>query len=171
MKSHQLNNPITRAGLGIAALILIVFLSNWLISLTSFGTKGADFTEDKIHTLSSGTKNILKKLDAPVTIRFYASRKTEALPRETKLFIKRVDDLLKEYVQLSNGKLRVENLDPQPDTDAEDSANLDGIQAQTIAQYENAALGLAISCLDQTTRINIDPFDVNALDDLSLIHI
>lgn len=165
MKSQQLNNPITRAGLGITALILIVFLSNWLISLTSFGTKGADFTEDKIHTLSSGTKNILSKLDAPVTIRYYASRKTEALPRETKLFIKRVDDLLKEYVQLSNGRLRVENLDPQPDTDAEDSASLDGIQTQNIAQYENAALGLAISCLDQTTRINIDPFDVNALDD------
>ena len=165
MSAPKVTHPVVRAAFGIAALVLIAFLSNWLISLTSFGTKGADFTADKVHTLSKGTKSILGKLDAPITIRYYASRKTEALPRETKLFIRRIDDILKEYVNLSNGKLRVEELDPQPDTDAEDSANLDGIQAQTIAEYENASLGFAISCLDQTTSINIDPFDTRALDE------
>ncbi len=165
MNHPKTTHPVVRAALGIAALVLIAFLANWLISLTSFGTKGADFTEDRVHTLSKGTKSILSKLDAPITIRYYASRKNEALPRETKLFIRRVDDILKEYVNLSNGKLRVENLDPQPDTDAEDSANLDGIQTQNINQYENVSLGLAISCLDQTSRINIDPFDTQALDE------
>jgi ABC-type uncharacterized transport system involved in gliding motility auxiliary subunit len=165
MHHPKTTHPVVRAAFGIAALVLIAFLANWLISLTSFGTKGADFTEDKVHTLSKGTKSILSKLDAPITIRYYASRKNEALPRETKLFIRRIDDILKEYVNLSNGKLRVENLDPQPDTDAEDSANLDGIQTQNINQYENVSLGLAISCLDQTSRINIDPFDTQALDE------
>ncbi len=165
MHHPKTTHPVVRAAFGIAALVLIAFLANWLISLTSFGTKGADFTEDRVHTLSKGTKSILSKLDAPITIRYYASRKNEALPRETKLFIRRVDDILKEYVNLSNGKLRVENLDPQPDTDAEDSANLDGIQTQNINQYENVSLGLAISCLDQTSRINIDPFDTQALDE------
>jgi len=165
MQHLKTTHPVVRAAFGITALVLIAFLANWLISLTSFGTKGADFTADKVHTLSTGTKSILSKLDAPVTIRYYASRKNEALPRETKLFIRRIDDILKEYVNLSNGKMRVENLDPQPDTDAEDSANLDGIQTQNINQYENVSLGLAISCLDQTTRINIDPFDTQSLDE------
>ena len=165
MQHLKTTHPVVRAAFGITALVLIAFLANWLISLTSFGTKGADFTEDKVHTLSKGTKSILSKLDAPVTIRYYASRKNEALPRETKLFIRRIDDILKEYVNLSNGKMRVENLDPQPDTDAEDSANLDGIQTQNINQYENVSLGLAISCLDQTTRLNIDPFDTQSLDE------
>ncbi|MFM2170768.1 MAG: hypothetical protein RI957_997 [Verrucomicrobiota bacterium] len=165
MQHLKTTHPVVRAALGITALVLIAFLANWLISLTSFGTKGADFTADKVHTLSPGTKSILSKLDAPLTIRYYASRKNEALPRETKLFIRRIDDILKEYVNLSHGKLRVENLDPQPDTDAEDSANLDGIQTQNINQYENVSLGLAVSCLDQTTRINIDPFDTQSLDE------
>jgi ABC-type uncharacterized transport system involved in gliding motility auxiliary subunit len=165
MHHPKTTHPVVRAALGITALVLIAFLANWLISLTSFGTKGADFTEDKVHTLSPGTKSILSKLDAPVTIRYYASRKNEALPRETKLFIRRIDDILKEYVNLSDGKLRVENLDPQPDTDAEDSANLDGIQTQNINQYENVSLGLAIACLDQSSRINIDPFDTQMLDE------
>ena len=165
MHHPKTTHPVVRAAFGIAALVLIAFLANWLIALTSFGTKGADFTEEKVHTLSKGTKAIVSKLDAPVTIRYYASRKTEALPRETKLFIRRIDDILKEYSNLSDGKLRVENLDPQPDTDAEDSANLDGIQTQNINQYENVSLGLAISCLDQTSRINIDPFDTQSLDE------
>lgn len=165
MHTPKVTHPVVRAAFGIAALVLIAFLANWLISLTSFGTKGADFTEDKVHTLSKGTKSILGKLDAPITVRYYASRKTEALPRETKLFIRRIDDILKEYVNLSKGKLRVENLDPQPDTDAEDSAGLDGIQTQNINQYENVSLGLTISCLDQNTSININPFDTQALDE------
>ncbi len=165
MQHLKTTHPVVRAAFGITALVLIAFLANWLIALTSFGTKGADFTADQVHTLSKGTKSILAKLDAPLTIRYYASRKNEALPRETKLFIRRIDDILKEYVNLSNGKLRVENLDPQPDTDAEDSANLDGVQTQNINQYENVSLGLAVSCLDQTTRINIDPFDTQSLDE------
>jgi ABC-type uncharacterized transport system involved in gliding motility auxiliary subunit len=165
MHHPKTTHPVVRAAFGIAALVLIAFLANWLIALTSFGTKGADFTEDKVHTLSKGTKSIVSKLDAPVTIRYYASRKTEALPREAKLFIRRIDDILKEYANLSDGKLRVENLDPQPDTDDEDSANLDGIQTQNVNQYENVSLGLAISCLDQTSIININPFDTQSLDE------
>jgi hypothetical protein len=36
------------------------------------------------------------------------------MPEEIKLHMRRVDDLLKEYASLSEGKLRIENLDPSP---------------------------------------------------------
>ena len=165
MHHPKTTHPVVRAAFGIAALVLIAFLANWLISLTSFGTKGADFTEDRVHTLSKGSKTILEKLDAPVTIRYYASRKNEALPRETKLFIRRIDDILKEYANLApEGKLRVENLDPQPDTDAEDSANLDGINGQRMDD-QNLYFGLAVSCLDKTSVIPfLDPRDETMLE-------
>jgi ABC-type uncharacterized transport system involved in gliding motility auxiliary subunit len=79
------------------------------------------------------------------------------MPEEIKLHMRRVDDLLKEYASLSKGKLRIENLDPQPDTDAEDSANLDGINGQRMDD-QNLYFGLAISCLDKTSVIPfIDP--------------
>ncbi len=139
---------ITRAALGIAALVAIAILANWLVSLTSFGNRGADFTENKIHTLSDGTEAILGELDTPVTIRYYASRNTDYMPEQLKLHIKRVDDLLKEYANLSGGKLRIENLDPEPDTDAEDSANLDGLSGQNI-NGDNLYLGMAVSALDK----------------------
>ena len=106
--------PITRAALGIAALVAIAILVNWLVSLTSFGNRGADFTENKIHTLSEGTKAILGELDTPVTIRYYASRNTDYMPEQLKLHIKRVDDLLNEYSNLADGRLRIEDLDLNP---------------------------------------------------------
>ncbi|MGJ8633272.1 MAG: Gldg family protein [Luteolibacter sp.] len=139
-----------KAFLGITALVVIAILANWLVSLTPIGNRGIDFTENKVHTLSDGTKSILAELDTPVVIRYYATRSSDYMPEQLKVHMKHVDDLLKEYASLSNGKLRVENLDPEPDTDAEDSANLDGINGQQINQ-DNIYLGMAISSLDKKT--------------------
>ena len=142
-------HPVTRAALGIAALAAIAILANWLISLTSLGNKGADFTENKIHTLSEGTRSLVSELDTPVVIRYYATRNSAYMPEDMKIHMRRVDDLLKEYASLSNGKLRIENFDPEPDTDAEDSANLDEISGQRIND-QNLYLGLAVACRDKT---------------------
>jgi ABC-type uncharacterized transport system involved in gliding motility auxiliary subunit len=151
------NSPITRATVAVIALAAIAIFANWLISLSSFGNRGADFTEKQIHTLSNGTRAILGEIGAPVVLRYYASRNTDYMPEEIKLHMRRVDDLLKEYASLSKGKLRIENLDPQPDTDAEDSANLDGINGQRMDD-QNLYFGLAVSCLDKSSVIPfIDP--------------
>lgn len=160
----KITHPVTRSAFGVAALVAIAVLANWLVSLTPAGNRGADFTEKQIHTLSDGTKAILGELDTPVVIRYYASRNTDYMPEEMKLHMRRVDDLLKEYSSLSKGKLRIENLDPQPDTDAEDSANLDGINGQRIDD-QNLYFGLAVSCLDKTSVIPfLDPRDETMLE-------
>jgi ABC-type uncharacterized transport system involved in gliding motility auxiliary subunit len=158
-------HPTARAILAITALLVIVIAGNMLVSSLGIGHKTLDLTEDRIHTLSEGTGNILDELAAPVVIRYYASRSTDYMPEEFKLHMRRVDDLLAEYENLApDGKLRVENLDPQPDTDAEDAANLDGISGQTI-NNENVYLGLAVSCLDRTTTIPfLDPGDETMLE-------
>jgi ABC-type uncharacterized transport system involved in gliding motility auxiliary subunit len=156
-------HPVTRAALGVAALVVIAILANWLVSLTPLGSRGADFTENKIHTLSQGTRAIIKELDTPVVIRYYASRSTDYMPEQIKLHMRRVDDLLKEYATLSD-KLRLEELDPQPDTDAEDSANLDGISGQRIDD-QNLYFGLAVAALDRTRVIPfLDPRDETMLE-------
>jgi ABC-type uncharacterized transport system involved in gliding motility auxiliary subunit len=159
-----MKSPVTRASLGIIALLAIAVLANWLISLTPYGNRGADFTENQIHTLSEGTKSILGELDTPVVIRYYASRNSDYMPEQLKVHIRRVDDLLKEYANLSNGKLRVENLDPQPDTDAEDSANLDEISGQSINE-DNLYLGMAVSALDKKVVLPfLDPNEETMLE-------
>jgi ABC-type uncharacterized transport system involved in gliding motility auxiliary subunit len=160
----KITHPVTRAALGVAALVAIAILSNWLVSLTPLGNRGADFTEKQIHTLSDGTRAILGELDTPVVVRYYATRNTDYMPEQVKLHMRRVDDLIKEYASLSKGKLRIENLDPEPDTDAEDSANLDGINGQRMDD-QNLYFGMAISCLDRTSVIPfLDPREETMLE-------
>ncbi len=96
-----------------------------------------DLTEDKAYTLSAGTQAILKKLDTPVTIRFYCTQTESATPETVylKSYARKVEDLLFEYKQVAGSKLKIEKYDPQPDSDAEDSARLDGIEPQAAAGH------------------------------------
>ena len=162
--SIKTTHPTQRAILGIVAVILIVIFSNWLVRSTSLGNRSIDLTEDKRHTLTDGTKAILSELDHRVIIRYYATRKSEAMPRRVKNYMRKVDDLLHRYQSLAHGQIHIEHIDPQPDTDAEDSANLDGITGLRIDD-ENLYFGLSISCLDQQTAIpRLDPNDETMLE-------
>ena len=154
-KNSSPSNPVFNTTLGILALITIAFFANWLVSLTAIGNRALDLTEEKVHTLTPGTKSILAELkesDAEVTINYYATRDAEFMPRALKLYMKKVDGLLKRYQALAGENLRIVNLDPKPDTDAEDSANLDGIIGQSLNE-ENLYLGISISFLDEKAAI------------------
>lgn len=163
-KEGKTIHPVTRAVLAIVALIIIVVAGNMLVSTLGIGHKALDLTEDQIHSLSPGTEAILDELAAPVVIRYYATRSTDYMPEDLKLHMRRVDDLLAEYESLSNGNLQIENLDPEPDTDEEDAANLDGIAGQSI-NNENLYFGIAISCLDRSAKLPfLDPNDETMLE-------
>ncbi len=114
-----------------------------------------DMTADKAYTLSEGTKRILGSLDTPVQIRFYFSQRDSATPVDLKTYAARVEDMLKEYQLLAKGNLEIKKLDPVPDTEAEDSANLDGIQGQMLQPLggDRIYFGLAVSCLDERATI------------------
>lgn len=109
-----------------------------------------DLTKEKAYTLSDGTRSILQKLDTPVTIRFYCTQSENATPETVFLrdYARRVEDLLNEYKQAAKGKLVLQKFNPQPDSDAEDSARLDGVEGQELSNGERFYLGLAVSLLD-----------------------
>lgn len=149
------SKPVLNTVLGIIALVLIAFFANWLVSLSAVGNRTLDLTEDKVHTLTDGTKAILAELkdsEAEVVINYYATRDAEFMPRNLELYMKKVDGFLKRYQALAGDNLRIVNLDPKPDTDAEDSANLDGIAGQSL-NGENLYLGLSVSFLDEKAAI------------------
>ncbi|HXT09984.1 MAG TPA: GldG family protein [Candidatus Angelobacter sp.] len=138
------------AGVVIMAAVLVAFNL-----LTAPVHDRVDLTKDKAYTLSAGTKAILKKLDTPVKIRFYCTQAENATPYSVylKSYAKRVEDLLTEYQQAGHGKLVIQKIDPQPDSDAEDSARLDGIDAQNLPDGQRFYLGLAVSQLDAKEAI------------------
>ena len=105
-----------------------------------------DFTEDRLFTLSQGTKDILANLDTPVELRFYCSQGgSEAAQLFVKNYSRNVDDLLKEYSKAAKGMLRVKRYNPEPDSDAEDMAHADGVEGQTINTGDVIYMGIAIS--------------------------
>jgi len=112
-----------------------------------------DLTAEHAYTLSAGTKAILARLDTPVQIRFYASQSAEGMPVFLKTYAQQVDDLLGEYRQNSRGLIQVQKLDPEPDSDAEDSAKLEGVEPQLLSNGERVYLGLSVSLLDQKEAI------------------
>jgi ABC-type uncharacterized transport system involved in gliding motility auxiliary subunit len=139
---------------GVVAVLVILIAVN---VLGNFLKVRSDLTENKIYTLSPGTKRILDKLDTPVEIRFYYSKDNSSMPVPLRTYAQEVEDLLSEYQQAGHGKIQVVKLDPKPDSDAEDSARLDGVQGQTAAANltgDKIYLGLAVSCLDAKTAIS-----------------
>lgn len=141
---------------GVAAMALILIAVNVIGGVVK---QRVDLTKERAYTLSKGTRNILGKLDSTVKIRFYCTQ-GETAPETVflKNYAKRVEDLLGEYKQAAHGRLIIEKYDPQPDSDAEDSARLDGVEGQPLRSGERFYLGLAVSLLDEKQAIPfLDP--------------
>ena len=128
--------------IGVGVMLIIVVAINVIASAL---TTRLDLTEGNVYTLSPGTKAILGKIDSPVEVRFYYSRSESRAPSQFKTYAKRVDDLLSEFRQASKGNIEIKKLDPQPDSEAEDLANLDGVEGQPMENGEKFYLGVAIS--------------------------
>jgi ABC-type uncharacterized transport system involved in gliding motility auxiliary subunit len=137
---------------GVIALVVVLIAANFIVS--AFNLR-ADLTEGSVYTLSAGTRAVLAKLDAPVKLRFYYTQSGGAVPVGLKTFAKRVEDLLNEYKAAAKGKVIIEKFNPEPDSDAEDSAQLDGIEGQLTNSGEKFYLGLSIAFLDQKAAIPV----------------
>lgn len=107
-----------------------------------------DATEEKLHTLSDGTKRILAGLaegDTPVVIHYYVSQEGNRLPTQLESYARQVGDILNEYRAQAGGRIVVKKFDPQPDSEVEDSAKSDGIEAQVNPQNgDSFYLGLSV---------------------------
>lgn len=117
-----------------AVLILlgILFAVNAIISPMRLRK---DVTQDKLYTLSKGTKTLLQELNRDVTLKLYFSKSNARVPVSLKNFAGRVRDLLKEYESHSGGNLVVEEYDPKMDSDAEEWAQRYGVQGQPLDMF------------------------------------
>jgi gliding motility-associatede transport system auxiliary component len=138
------------SAVGVIAMFVVLVAVN---VIAAHFKQRIDLTAEEAYTLSPGTRAILAKLDTPVQIRFYVSQRATAMPVALKTYAQRVDDLLGEYKQASKGLIEIQKLDPEPDSDAEDSAKLDGVQGQPLSTGERIYLGLSVTMLDQKQAI------------------
>ena len=127
--------------LGVVVMFIIVIAVNLI---TGAFKARVDLTEERLYTLTAGTKAILKKLDSPVEIRFYYSQGETRKPANLENYARAVEDLLGELRQASGGKIQIKKFDPEPDSEAEDLANFDGVEGQMTQTGDKFYLGLCV---------------------------
>ena len=132
---------LTIAGLVVAAVFL--FFVN-ILATGEIKTAQLDLTQDKLFTLSDGTKEILKTIDEPLTFRFYYSNKFGEISPLHGNYSKRVQEMLEQIELVSNGKIQVNVIHPDPFSIEEDEAVKMGIQGIPLDQSaEMGYFGLA----------------------------
>lgn len=111
------------------ALLAILFLALTVLSGASLRGVSVDLTEQKLYTLSDGTRNILESLEQPVSLEFYFSEDASSNLPLVRKYAQRVQELLDEMAEHADGRLEVERIDPAPFSEAEDRAAQYGLEA------------------------------------------
>jgi ABC-2 type transport system permease protein len=123
------------AGLAAANFIAV---NLWL---NPIGWARADITAENQYSLSEATKNQLASLQEPLLVRGYFSAKTHPLLAP---LVPKIKDLLEEYSIASNGRARVELIDPTRDSEAEEEAasryGIRPVPFQTADRYQAAVV-------------------------------
>ncbi len=164
----------------IIAVIFVLVITFSTISICQHIGRNVklDVTEQKVYTLSDGSKKILDKLNQPITLKLFYS-KTAAI--EAPDFIKFynnyadfVKTLLQEYVRHSNGMVELQIIDPRPYSDEEIEAIRYNLKHYPITEEERFFFGLVLQTefgVEKTIRMftpdrqNFVEYDISALID------
>ena len=117
---------------GLAFIALALLLAVTVVSLLP-GWR-LDLTGDRLFTLAPATRGIVSSLETPIEISFfYSDSATEDVP-QIRTYATRVQELLREIVIASEGRLSLNVIDPEPFSEDEDLANQFGIQPVPVTQ-------------------------------------
>ncbi|MGE7955863.1 GldG family protein [Pseudomonas sp. NPDC089530] len=115
-------------------LIAVLFLAfNMASGLLLTGVR-LDLTQNKLYSISAGTRQILAELKQPLDLYFYFSDSGSKELAPLRSYAMRVRELLKVYEQESAGKIRLHVIDPLPFSEAEDKASEFGLEAVALGQ-------------------------------------
>ena len=138
-----------------ALAIVLLFIGLVLVNyLASSVPARIDATAESIYSLADGTKAMLGKIEEPVTIDLYFTKDASGLPIAYKNYAARVQEMLRQYVRASRGKLNLNVINPRPDTPEEEKATALGLTPQVSQQGgEQFFFGLVVSQADQQKTI------------------
>ena len=143
---------------GSLVLAVVLLLAINILAATVLGGWRLDITQNQLYTLSDGSRKVVRTLDEPITLNLFFSQKALRDVPQIQAYAARVQALLKEYAEQSNGKLQLKVIDPEPFSDAEDRAVQFGLRGMPLggAGGESAYFGLAAT--NSTDGEEIIPF-------------
>lgn len=155
----RLGNPSSggRAALAIG-LAAVLFVAVNVLAQTLLRHARLDLTADRLYTLSPGVRNILAGLREPVTLRFYYSASLADEAPSVRAYGRRVRELLQEYALRADGKVKLEIIDPEPYSDAEDRAVEAGLQGAPLDRASGRTFYFGLVGTNSTDRREVVPF-------------
>ncbi|MBT5810932.1 MAG: GldG family protein, partial [Rhodospirillaceae bacterium] len=136
-------------GIAVAAA-LFVALNTGLTGVTGLRV---DLTEDRLFTVSEGTRNIVDGVKEPIEFKLYFS---QTLLKQVALYgnyADRVRDVVNEIAAISGDKITVSEFDPEPFSETEDDAVRAGLKGVPLdASGEKVYFGLAAR-IGETTAV------------------
>jgi len=131
-------------GVSLATVFVLLLAVNLIAGIVLKNFK-IDLTEERLYTLSDGSKRMLSKVDGEVKLRLFYSKRAASSIAPVKQYADRVIELLAQYEAASGGSVTLEIIEPRPDTEAEESALKYGMRALPVLADENLYFGLAIT--------------------------
>ena len=144
--SEKMDSTANRRLLTGSNLVVLALLFIAAVLLSGLLLRGArlDLTENRLYTLSEGTRNIIESIDEPIHLYFFYSQTTARAIPGLDTYATRVRELLEEIAARSGGKVILETIDPLPFSEAEDRAAGYGLTAVPIgASGDTLYFGLA----------------------------
>jgi ABC-type uncharacterized transport system involved in gliding motility auxiliary subunit len=135
-----------KLGFGVGGLIAlaVLFLGVVMLSNLTFRGMRLDLTQNRLYTLSPGTREVLAEIKEPINLYFYFSRESAAKQAPLLMpYANRVREFVEELAARSGGKIRLRVIDPQPFSDDEDRASEFGLQPLQNGGGDSLFFGLA----------------------------
>lgn len=125
-KLHSTKSQRWRSSLGLMCLLVALVVG--VGAVQNLPAWRVDLTEDQLYTLTEGSRTILENIEETVTLElFFSDKASQELP-QLRDYAKRVRELLEEYALVSDGKVALTVIDPEPFSDEEDRAAEYGLQ-------------------------------------------
>ena len=126
-----------RRGMLFATVLIAANLLAANLWLNRINSLRLDLTENKEYSLSQTSRDLITNLSEPLILRGYFSEKTHPLLSP---LVPRIKDLMQEYAIASNGRVKVDFIDPKYDPALEAEANqqygIKPVPFQVAGRYE-----------------------------------
>ena len=126
----------------LSVLVVLVFAGLNLAAWRWLPGARADFTANKLFTLSSSAKLVVQRLIEPVELEFVYSRELGAQYPAIRAHADRARQLMAEIAAQSEGKVKIREISPEPFSDEEDRIVAAGLQATPTQGGEPLYLGV-----------------------------
>jgi len=139
------NKTLTTGRLVVLAALLGAVIFGCVNIIAAQMLRGAriDLTQQKLYTLSTGTRTLVSALAEPIRFRFFMSSGLTREAPQIAAFASRVRAMLNAYVAGSGGKIILEVIDPKPYSEEEDRAVAFGVSPIGSGSGDRLFFGLA----------------------------